>query len=126
MSYYISDEWKTRGKNICGAVLATAATATYIATGVFAHTAAKAAMAYTKYCGSIGRTVDTPFGNMTCTDLKSLVDAETVLLPLFSWTAPIVACAATVFIAHRIITGDCCRKRGYTQLQAQQAFDANY
>lgn len=123
MSYYISDEWKHRGKNICGVVLATAATATYIATGIFAHTAAKAAMAYAKYCPRGETIVGTPFGNMTCTDLKSLVDAETVLLPLFSWTAPIVACAATVFIAHRVISGDCCRKRGYTQLQAPPALE---
>lgn len=117
MSAYMSDIWKDRAKNACGVVLATAAGATYIATGIFAHTAAKAAYAYTKYCAKQAVTVNTPFGNMTCSDLKSLVDAETVLLPLFSWTAPIVACVATIFIAHRVITGECCRRRGYTKIE---------
>lgn len=126
MSCYISDEWKHRGKNICGVALATAASATYIATGVFAHTAAKAAMAYAKYCSSPAKVVATPFGNMTCSDLKSLVDAESVLLPLFSWTAPIVACVTTVFIAHRIISGECCRKRGYSKIDSPPAYTEDY
>ncbi len=108
-------------KNICGYVGATLCGAAYVTSLVFAHTASKSATVFVKECiRNKAATAITPFGNMTCTDLASLVRAESVLVPMFAWTLPVVGLAATIFIARNIASGGCCRRRGYEPIQSNQ------
>lgn len=117
MTSFISSLCVARGVNVCGYTALGLGGLSYVTQGVLSITATKTAEAFARFCPNAGEPVSTGLGNMTCSSLESLVNAESVLVPLFAWTVPIVACVASAFIAYQVTHGGCsCKRRDYTEI----------
>lgn len=103
------------GVHISGYIVAAASGLSAAATIGLSYTVGKTAEAYAKYCPSAGSVV-TGMGNMTCTELEVLYDANAGLYPTLAWITPIAVIISTVFVIHQITNGLCCPKRDYTPI----------
>ncbi len=116
----LSNLFSNKAKNIIGAATVALAGVTYLGNGIIASTAIKVATAYATYCPNHGEPVTTPLGAFTCLELKKIVTTQDTLMPLLSWTTPIVVTAATVFIFYKLAQREdlgCCYTRNvYTSL----------
>lgn len=92
-----------RARNVYGGVSVVVAAAGYISAGVLASTAVGVATAFAKYCPNHGEPVTTPLGAMTCKELSRVVANHEVIVPLLSWTVPLIASAASVFIVYKVV-----------------------
>ncbi len=111
-----------RAKGIYGLLAAGTGAVFCLVNGVMSTTAVKTAVAYATYCPNHGEPVTTPTGLMTCGPLGRLVAREEVVLPLFSWIAPVIFFAGVGCIAHRYFStgaiSDCCRKRTFVDVSS--------
>lgn len=105
-----------RARNIYGGMSVVLAGAGYIGAGVVASTAVGVAVSFAKYCPNHGEPVTTPLGTMTCTQLSVVVADQGVLLPLFAWTVPVIASAASVFVVYKLASAKTSSQHTYQPL----------